>query len=57
MRRPDAEALQMAIDRHAMAQRNVEEARVRAGETQQRVPAADEARNAAQQKIQTAIKN
>jgi chromosome segregation protein len=54
MRRPDAEALQMAVDRHAMAQRKVEEARQRAGETQQRVPAADEARNAAQQKIQTA---
>jgi len=54
MRRPDAEALQMAVDRHAMAQRKVEETKQRAGETQQRVPAADEARNAAQQKIQTA---
>jgi chromosome segregation protein len=54
MRRPDAEALQMAIDRHAMAQRKVEESKQRAGETQQRVPAADEARNAAQQKIQAA---
>jgi chromosome segregation protein len=51
MRRPDAEALQMAIDRHAMAQRKVEEARQKAGEAQQRVPAADEARSTAQQQI------
>ncbi|HBK44129.1 MULTISPECIES: chromosome segregation protein SMC [unclassified Polynucleobacter] len=54
MRRPDAEALQMAIDRHAMAQRKVDEARQKAGEAQQRVPAADEARNTAQQQIQSA---
>nr|WP_216862787.1 chromosome segregation protein SMC [Polynucleobacter sp. CS-Odin-A6] len=54
MRRPDAEALQMAIDRHAMAQRKVEEARLKAGEAQQRVPAADEARNTAQQQFQAA---
>jgi len=54
MRRPDAEALQTAIDRHTMAQRKVEEARHRASETQQRVPAADEARNTAQQQIQVA---
>ena len=54
MRRPDAEALQMAIDRQAMAQRKVDETRQRAGDTQQRVPAADEARNNAQQKIQSA---
>jgi chromosome segregation protein len=54
MRRPDAEALQMAIDRHAMAQRKVDEARQKAGEAQQRVPAADEARNTAQQQIQVA---
>ena len=54
MRRPDAEALQTAIDRHAMAQRKVDEAKLKAGEAQQRVPAADEARNAAQQQIQTA---
>jgi chromosome segregation protein len=54
MRRPDAEALQMAIDRHAMAQRKVDEARQKASEAQQRVPAADEARNTAQQQIQTA---
>ena len=54
MRRPDAEALQMAIDRHAMAQRKVDEARQKAGEAQQRVPAADEARNIAQQQIQVA---
>ena len=54
MRRPDAEALQMAIDRHAMAQRKVDEARQKAGEAQQRVPAADEARNTAQQQIQLA---
>ncbi|WP_046330468.1 chromosome segregation protein SMC [Polynucleobacter duraquae] len=54
MRRPDAEALQMAIDRHAMAQRKVDEARQKAGEAQQRVPAADEARNIAQQQIQSA---
>ena len=54
MRRPDAEALQMAIDRHAMAQRKLDEARQKAGEAQQRVPAADEARNIAQQQIQTA---
>jgi chromosome segregation protein len=54
MRKPDAEALQMALDRHSMAQRKVEEARQRAGEAQQRVPAADEARNAAQQQIQAA---
>ena len=54
MRRPDAEALQMAIDRHAMAQRKVDEARQKAGESQQRVPAADEARNTAQQQIQLA---
>ena len=57
LRRPDAEALQMAIDRQAMAARKVEEAKQRAGETQQRVPAADEARNAAQQKIQEANQN
>jgi len=54
MRRPDAEALQMAIDRQVMAQRKVEESRNRAIETQQRVPAADEARNVAQQQIQAA---
>ena len=54
MRKPDAEALQMALDRHSMAQRKVEESRQRAGEAQQRVPAADEARNAAQQQIQVA---
>ncbi|QWE13960.1 chromosome segregation protein SMC [Polynucleobacter sp. AP-Sving-400A-A2] len=54
MRRPDAEALQMAIDRHAMAQRKVDEARQKASEAQQRVPAADEARNTAQQQIQSA---
>ena len=54
MRRPDAEGLQMAIDRHAMAQRKVDEARQKAGEAQQRVPAADEARNTAQQQIQSA---
>ncbi|QWE09974.1 chromosome segregation protein SMC [Polynucleobacter sp. es-EL-1] len=54
MRRPDAEALQMAIDRHAMAQRKVDEARQKAGEAQQRVPATDEARNTAQQQIQVA---
>jgi chromosome segregation protein len=54
MRRPDAEALQMAIDRHAMAQRKVDEAKQKAGEAQQRVPATDEARNSAQQEIQSA---
>jgi chromosome segregation protein len=54
MRRPDAEALQTAMDRHAMAQRKVDEARQKAGEAQQRVPAADEARNTAQQQVQTA---
>jgi chromosome segregation protein len=54
MRRPDAEALQMAMDRHAMAQRKVDEARQKAGEAQLRVPAADEARNIAQQQIQSA---
>jgi chromosome segregation protein len=54
MRKPDSEALQMALDRHSMAQRKVEESRQRAGEAQQRVPAADEARNAAQQQIQVA---
>ena len=54
MRKPDAEALQMALDRHSMAQRKVEESRQRAGEAQQRVPAADEARNTAQQQIQVA---
>ncbi len=54
MRRPDAEALQMAIDRHAMAQRKVDEARQKAGEAQQRVPTADEARNTAQQQITVA---
>ena len=54
MRKPDAEALQMVSDRHSMAQRKVEESRQRAGEAQQRVPAADEARNTAQQQIQVA---
>ena len=54
MRRPDAEALQTAIDRHAMAQRKVDEAKQKASEAQQRVPAADEARDTAQQQIQTA---
>jgi chromosome segregation protein len=54
MRKPDAEALLMAMDRHAMSQRKVEESRQRAGEAQQRVPAADEARNKAQQQIQVA---
>ena len=54
MRKPDAEALQMSLDRHSMAQRKVEESRQRAGEAQQRVPAADEARNTAQQQIQVA---
>ncbi|CAM3790061.1 chromosome segregation protein SMC [Polynucleobacter arcticus] len=54
MRRPDAEALQTAIDRHAMAQRKVDEARQKASEAQIRVPAADEARHTAQQQIQTA---
>jgi len=46
--------LQMALDRQVMAQRKVEESKQRALETQQRVPAADEARNAAQHNIQTA---
>jgi chromosome segregation protein len=54
MRRPDAEALQMAIDRHAMSQRKLDEAKQKAGEAQHRVPATDEARNTAQQQIQTA---
>ena len=54
MRKPDPEALQMALDRHSMAQRKVEESKQRAGEAQQRVPAADEARNTAQQQIQKA---
>ena len=54
MRKPDSEALQMALDRHSMAQRKVEESRQRAGEAQQRVPAADEARNVAQHQIQVA---
>ncbi|MBT8529554.1 chromosome segregation protein SMC [Polynucleobacter paneuropaeus] len=54
MRKPDPEALQMALDRQVMTQRKVEESKQRALETQQRVPAADEARNAAQQQIQTA---
>ncbi len=54
MRRPDAEALQTSIDRQVMAQRKVDEAKQRAADTQQRVPAADEARNVAQQKTQTA---
>ena len=54
MRKPDPEALQMALDRQVMAQRKVEESKQRALETQQRVPAADEARNTAQQNIQTA---
>jgi chromosome segregation protein len=54
MRRPDAQALQMAIDRQAMAQRKVDECKQRASEAQQRVPATDEARNQAQQKIQVA---
>ena len=54
MRKPDAEALQMALDRQVMAQRKVEESKTRAQEMQQRVPAADEARNRAQQQIQSA---
>lgn len=54
LRKPDSVALQMALDRHAMAQRKVDEAKQKAGETQQRVPAADEARNTAQQQIQVA---
>jgi chromosome segregation protein len=54
MRRPDAEALKTSIDRQVMAQRKVDEAKQRAADTQQRVPAADEARNVAQQKTQTA---
>jgi chromosome segregation protein len=54
MRKPDATALQMALDRQVMAQRKVEETKSRALEMQQRVPAADEARNQAQQQIQTA---
>ena len=54
MRKPDAEALQMAIDRHAMSQRKAGEAKQRALETQQRVPTADEARHAAQQQFQIA---
>jgi chromosome segregation protein len=54
MRKPDAEALQMALDRQVMAQRKVEETKSRALEMQQRVPAADEARNRAQQQIQSA---
>jgi chromosome segregation protein len=54
MRKPDAEALQMALDRHAMAQRKVDEAKQKTSEVQQRVPAADLARNTAQQQIQVA---
>ena len=54
LRKPDAEALQTALDRHAMAVRKVDEAKQKAGEAQQRVPAADEARNIAQQNIQAA---
>ena len=51
LRKPDPDALQMSIDRHAMAQRKVDEARQKAAQTQQRVPAADETRNNAQQQI------
>ncbi len=54
MRKPDAQALQTALDRHSMAQRKVEEAKQRAIEAQQRVPATDEARNAAQLQLQAA---
>ena len=55
MRKPDEQALRMAIDRHGMAQRKADEARIKAQETQLRVPATDEARLAAEDNLQQAV--
>ena len=54
MRKPDQQALQMATDRHVMAQRKAEEAKLKANQTQGQVPATDAIRQKALEQIQKA---
>lgn len=54
MRKPDSQALQMAGDRHVMAQRKAEDAKSKATQTQEQVPATDTLRQKALEKIQKA---
>ncbi len=54
MRKPDEQALQMATDRHVMAQRKAEDAKLKAGQTQEQVPAMDAERQNALEEIQKA---
>jgi chromosome segregation protein len=54
MRKPDEEALRLAADRHAMAQRKVEEAKTRAQQTQEQVPSMDSKRQSALDDLQKA---
>ncbi len=54
MRKPDEQALQMATDRHVMAQRKVEDAKLKARQTQEQVPAMDTVRQNALEQTQKA---
>ena len=54
MRKPDDQALQMATDRHIMAQRKAEDAKLKASQTQEHVPATDAIRQKALEQIQKA---
>lgn len=54
MRKPDEQALQMATDRHVMAQRKAEDAKLKAGQTQEQVPAMDTVRQNALEQTQKA---
>ena len=54
MRKPDEEALQMATDRHIMAQRKADEAKAKASQNQEHVPATDAKRQSALDQIQKA---
>ncbi|NCV78307.1 MAG: chromosome segregation protein SMC, partial [Burkholderiaceae bacterium] len=54
MRKPDEEALQMATDRHIMAQRKADEAKAKASQNQEHVPATDAKRQSALDQLQKA---
>ena len=54
MRKPDEQALQMATDRHVMAQRKAEDAKLKASQTQEQVPAMDTVRQNALEQTQKA---
>ncbi len=54
MRKPDDDALRMAVDRHIMAQRKADDAKTRATQTQEQVPVLDARRQTALDQIQKA---